>query len=67
MSTGPRIPRWHRTSQAPRTWRDPNCANDELFGMWEPERTSPWMRWAYLAAALATVLLSYLKPWGFAA
>jgi len=67
MNTGPRLPRWPSHGPAPRTWRDPNAANDEHFSMWQPERAHPWMRWAYVAVVLATILLSHFKPWGFAA
>ena len=62
-NTGPRIPRWPSTSQAPRTWRDPNCANDD---MWEPERTSPWLWLVYAVVIVITLAASAIQPWGFA-
>jgi hypothetical protein len=70
MNTGPRIPRRSSRGQTPSTPvvpRDPACANDASFGMWEPEQAHPWVRWVHLAVVLGTILLSHFKPWGFAA
>ena len=39
-------------------------AEEDTFAL---ERRHSWTRWAYVAVALATLVASALKPWGFAA
>lgn len=82
MTSGPRIPRLpergqsaladnpraaalHVTSRGALT--PEQCLRlAEEDGTFATERRQPWMRWAYVAVLLLTLLACTAKPWGFA-